>query len=299
MKTVLAIVWSKWLHQKVQWIPTFTLFPILYFIGWCVSHFIYIFDKDISPSNLSLIGTIITFLSFITLLPSWAKDRWKTNAPWRSVGLDFEKRYKAIKLFFNGFILATFLLIILILFLSLSGCISNFNQLNINSLFNAFLLILGVGFAEEIIFRGWLMQEMIFLFGVRKGIIFQAGIFSLAHIRLDVGLLPLIPFSLGLFLFGLLLTLRRTIDKGDLWGCMGFHGGLVGVWFLFDSGLVTFSNETPYYLLGAANELSNPISGVVGITMMVILLIFQRRFFLRTGRFLDLTVKASLRDEIP
>ncbi len=271
----------------MQWLPTISLFPILYLIGWIVSHLLYFSNEDISPSNLSLIGTIISFLFFILLLPNWAKSRWKTNHPWRYVGLNFDTRYEAIKLFFNGFILAILLLIILILFLHLGGWVDDFNHLNINYLFNAFLLIVGVGFAEELIFRGWLMQEMIFLFGLRKGIIFQSAIFSLAHIRLDVGLLPLIPFSLGLFLFGLTLTLRRTIDKGKLWGCIGLHGGLVGVWFLFDSGLVIFSNETPFYLLGAAKELRNPIGGIIGITTLVIILIFQRRLFSRTGRFLD------------
>ena len=283
----------------MQWVPTFTLFPILYLIGWLFSHLFYNFYKNYNPSNLSLISTIITFLFFIALLPSWAKTRWKTNHPWRSVGLNLKKRDEAIKLFFKGFILAISLLIILLLLLLLGGWVDSFNYLSINSLFNAFLLILGVGFAEEILFRGWLMQEMIFLFGVRKGIIIQATIFSLAHIRFDVGLLPLVPFSLGLFLFGLILTLRRTIDKGDLWGCIGLHGGLVGVWFLFDSGLVIFSNETPYYLLGAAKELQNPIGGIIGITVLCIILIFQRRLFSRTVRFLDLTVKASFRDEIP
>ncbi len=283
----------------MRWIPTFTLFPILYLIGWIFSHLSYIFYKDISPSNLSLVGTIITFLCFIILLPSWAKYRWGTNHPWRCLGLNFEKRYEAIKLFLNGFILAIFLLIILLILLLLNGWIDNFNQLNINYLFNAFLLVIGVGFAEELIFRGWLMQEMIFLFGLRKGIIFQAAIFSFAHIRFDLGLLPLVPFSLGLFLFGLVLTLRRTIDKGELWGCIGLHGGLVGVWFLFNSGLVIFSNETPYYLLGASKELQNPIGGVIGIAALFIILIFQRRLFSKTDRFLDLTVKASLRDEMP
>ena len=73
-----------------------------------------------------------------------------------------------------------------------------------------------------------------------KGIIFQSAIFSLAHFRSDIGLLALIPFLTGLFLFGLVLTLRRTIDQGSLWGCIGLHGGLVGIWYLFDSGMVIF-----------------------------------------------------------
>ena len=283
----------------MQWIPTFTLFPILYLIGWIISHFFYIFYKDISPINLSLLGTIITFFSFIILLPSWAKLRWKTHQPWVILGLNFEKKYEAIKLFFDGLMWAIFLLTILLLFFFLFGWIESFNHISINSLFNAFLLVIGVGFVEEIIFRGWLMQEMIFLFGVRKGIILQAAIFSLVHIRFDVGLFALIPFSLGLFLFGLVLTLRRIIDNGELWGCIGFHGGLVGIWFLFDSGLLIFSNETPYYFLGAAKELQNPIGGFIGITVLLVILIFQRKLFSRTGRFLDSTVNASFKDETP
>jgi len=66
-------------------------------------------------------------------------------------------------------------------------------------LLNAILLVVGIVFAEEIIFRGWLMEEMVLLFGLRKGIIFQSAIFSLAHYRSDIGLLALIPFFTGPF----------------------------------------------------------------------------------------------------
>ena len=128
---------------------------------------------------------------------------------------------------------------------------------------------------------------------------FQSAIFSLAHYRSDIDLLALIPFFTGLFLFGLLLTLRRTIDKGSLWGCIGLHGGLVCVWYLFESGMITFSIHTPYYLLGPSKNMVNPIGSVIGITILLITIIFQRRFFARTGRFLASTVNASSKDETP
>ena len=185
------------------------------------------------------------------------------------------------------------------LFFFLFGWIDRFDYIKFTELLNAILLIVGIVFAEEIVFRGWLMEEMVLLFGLRRGIIFQSAIFSLAHYRSDIGLLALIPFFTGLFLFGLVLTLRRTIDRGSLWGCIGLHGGLVGIWYLFDSGMVIFSIDTPYFLLGPSKDMVNPIGSVIGITILLIIIFFQRRLFARTGRFLASTVNASFKDEIP
>ena len=288
-----------WLHQKMQFIPTITLFLFLYPAGWFISQFLYLFNRDIGFNNISIIGTIITFILFLTVLPSWGKIRWKTNDPWLSIGLDFKNKFTVFKLFFSGFIFSVFLLIILLLFFFLCGWIDRIDYIKPTQLFNAVILIVGIVSAEEIIFRGWLMEEMVLLLGFRKGMIFQSMIFSLAHYRSDIGLLALIPFLTGLFLFGIVLTLRRMIDRGLLWGCIGLHGGLVGIWYLFDSGMVSFSINTPYFLLGPSKNMVNPIGSVIGITILLITIFFQRRLFARTGRFLASTVNASSKDETP
>ena len=283
----------------MQWIPTFTLFLFLYPAGWIVSRFFYLFDRDISSNNLSIIGTIISFILFLVVLPSWGSIRWKTNNLWLSIGLDFNDKFKALKIFFSGFIFSVFLIFILFMFCFICGWIDRVGYVKLTEFLNAILLIIGIVFAEEIVFRGWLMEEMTLLFGLRRGIILQSTIFSLAHYRSDIGLLALIPFLTGLFLFGLVLTLRRTIDRGSLWGCIGLHGGLVGIWYLFDSGMVVFSIDTPYFLLGPSRNMVNPIGSVIGITILLVTLFFQRRLFARTGRFLASTVNASFKDEIP
>ena len=283
----------------MQWIPTFTLFLFLYPAGWIVSRFFYLFDRDISSNNLSIIGTIISFILFLVVLPSWGSIRWKTNNLWLSIGLDFNDKFKALKIFFSGFIFSVFLIFILFMFCFICGWIDRVGYVKFTEFLNAILLIIGIVFAEEIVFRGWLMEEMTLLFGLRRGIILQSTIFSLAHYRSDIGLLALIPFLTGLFLFGLVLTLRRTIDRGSLWGCIGLHGGLVGIWYLFDSGMVVFSIETPYFFLGPSRNMVNPIGSVIGITVLLGTLFFQRRLFARTGRFLASTVNASFKDEIP
>ena len=288
-----------WLHQKMQFIPTFTLFFFLYPCGWFISHLSYFINQDISSNHLSIIGTIITFILFLMLLPSWGRIRWKTNDVWFSIGLDFKYKLKSLKIFLNGIIFSFLILFLFIIFIFLFGWIDNFNNIKVSHLLNAILLIMGIVFAEELIFRGWLTEEMILLFGLKRGIIFQSAIFSIAHYRSDLRLLPLIFYLSGLFMFGLVLTLRRTIDKGSLWGCIGLHGGLVGIWYLFDSGMVIFSNDIPYYFLGPSKEMVNPIGGLIGITILSIIIFFQRRLFARTGRFLASTVNASFKEDFP
>jgi len=283
----------------MQWIPTFSLFLFLYPAGWFISHFIYLFNRDISSNDLSIIGTIVTFSLFLIILPSWGRIRWKTNDSWLSIGLDFNNKFRAIKTFLSGLLFSFLLLLFFCLFIYLCGWIDGFNHIKLGALLNSILLIISIVFAEEIIFRGWLMEELVILCGFRRGIIFQSAIFSLAHFRSDIGLLALIPFFTGLFLFGLVLTLRRISDRGSLFGCIGLHGGLVGIWYLFDSGLVIFSIHTPYYLLGPSKYMINPIGSIIGIIILSITIFYQRRFFASTGRFLASTDNASFKDEIP
>jgi len=280
-------------------LPTFSLFLFLYPAGWIISHVFFLFNKDIGSNTLSIIGTIITFTLFLIVLPSWSRIRWKTNNIWLSIGLDFRNKLRSFKIFFSGFIFSFFLLFIFCLFIYLCGWIDSFNYIKFGALLNAILLIISIVLAEEIIFRGWLMEEMVLLFGLKRGIIFQSAIFSLAHFRSDIGLVALIPFLTGLFLFGLVLTLRRSRDNGSLLGCIGLHGGLVSIWYLFDSGMIIFSIDTPYYLLGPSRNMVNPIGSVIGIIILLITIFFQRRLFARTGRFLASTVNASSKDETP
>ena len=287
------------MYQKRLWIPTFSLFLFLYPLGWLISQLSYLFNQGISSNNLSIIGTIITFVLFLTILPSWARIRWRNNHVWLSIGLDFKNKYRALKIFFHGFIFSFFLLLVFFLVIFICGWVDMFNNIDFYSLLNAILLIVGVVFAEEVIFRGWLMNEMVLLFGLKRGAFYQSVIFSIAHYRNDIGFKSLFTLLFGLFLLGLVLTLRRALDNGSLLGCIGLHGGLVGIWYLFDTGLVIFSPDVPYYFLGPSKDMVNPVGSIIGITILLAIVYFQRRFFARIGRFLGSTVNASFKEEIP
>ena len=153
-------------------------------------------------------------------------------------------------------------------------------------LLNSIALGLGVGFAEEIIFRGWLLEELKFEYGSKISITVQAIVFSFAHNLSNDIFWNIIGLRLGFILLGIFLSLVRIRDKGSLWNCIGIHGGLVGIWFFINNGLIEFKENTPSYLAGPFTQnIPNPIGSFSAILILLMLCIFYtvkpKKYFLR------------------
>jgi membrane protease YdiL (CAAX protease family) len=184
----------------------------------------------------------------------------------------------------RGLLKALLLLAVLTAPLLLLGHARWRGDLGSGELWNALALVLGVGFAEELLFRGWLLGELELLVGPRRALSLQARIFALVHpwYRLiDHADLPkglaVIGLIVGLILLGMVLGYQRKADGGLLWGAIGLHGGLVGGWFALEKGLLEMSPDAPGWLVGPGAGSANPIGGVVGLTGLAALLWFRRR----------------------
>ena len=118
-----------------------------------------------------------------------------------------------------------------------------------------------MGFAEELLFRGWLLGELSLLLGRQRALWLQAAMFSLVHTRFNLPPLQLLGLLGGLLLLGLALGLQRRADGGLLWGAIGLHSGLVGGWFLLVQGLVQVSATAPSWLIGPANPIGRLLGG--------------------------------------
>ena len=132
-----------------------------------------------------------------------------------------------------------------------------------------------MGFAEELLFRGWLLGELSLLPGRQRALWLQAAMFSLVHTRFNLPQLQLLRLLGGLLLLGLALGLQRRADGGLLWGAIGLHGGLVGGWFLLVQGLLQVSTTAPSWLIGPAN----PVGGLLGWLGLSLLLLARRRWW--------------------
>ena len=286
--------------QRNRIIPTIFLFPLLYLFGWLTARPILLLKQDISSNHLSLIGTLFTLLFYLLLLPGWVNSRWEINKHWNALGLGIFKKKIEIITFLKGFSYSLMLITMVLIFVFSGEWIEGFGPLSFKYIFNAIGLIFLVGFAEELIFRGWLWGEMCYLYGQRRGIIIQSIIFSVLHIRFQLPLIELIPLLFGFFLLGIVLSMRRILDSGSIWGCIGLHGGLVGIWFAINSGLIKYSIDAPNWVIGPGDKIHNPIGGIIAIISLIIIIFSQRHAFqLRRGLFFGATVNDSSRGAAP
>ena len=258
---------------RPRFISTIFFIPILYGIGWALSQPLLLLNVE--KENLSLIGTIFTFLLFIFFLPSWFYIRWNISSTWVLLGITKDKFLKNFVNFFKGILFALFLIILILVPLLQNNYVSWIGEFSPSILLNSILLALGVGFAEEIIFRGWLLEELKFEYGTKIAITLQALVFSFVHPFSNDIFWNIIGLRLGFILLGIFLSLVRIRDKGSLWNCIGIHGGLVGIWFFINNGLIEFKENTPSFLAGPFTQnIPNPIGSFSAILILFLLCIF-------------------------
>jgi hypothetical protein len=265
-------------------LSTIIFIPFLYICGWILATPIFLLGID--KENLSLIGTIFTFLIYVFSLPKWFKLRWGVKNTWTLLGINkIDKNINLFIFFFRGFLLS--IVLISLILIPIIGTKWGYwiGTISTDTFINAIYLILGVGFAEELIFRGWLLEELKNQFGLKKAIFGQALIFSIVHIGFDLPFLQMLSILTGLFLLGILLSLVRLKDKNSLWGCIGLHGGLVGLWFITNNGLLEISKNSPKWLVGPGTINTNPLGGIFGISLIAIFCFLNFRLLREKSKF--------------
>ena len=256
-----------------KFISSIIFIPFLYLIGWLLANPILLFG--VNKESLSLIGTIFTFLIFVLSLPKWFEIRWGLKNTWKLLGVKkIDRNRELVFYFLRGFLLSIILISLILIPLIRTQWGFWIGRISSEMVINAIFLIIGIGFTEELIFRGWLLEEFKNQFGLKKAIILQALIFSLVHIGLDLPLLEMVSILTGLFFLGILLSLTRLKDKYSLWGCIGLHGGLVGLWFISSNGLLSISKDAPIWLVGPGTINTNPLGGLFGIILMIVFCCF-------------------------
>ena len=257
---------NRFLLLQPVWLPTVLFIPLLYALGWLSA--VPLTLLGLPAERVSLTGTVLSFVLFLLVMPRWATLRWSEAQPWRRLGLIARKPKARIDHVISlgvGLLMSTALIGLIVSLLVFTGNGSWRGNLEVQAMLNCLLLALGVGFAEELIFRAWLWEELTKILGSRGGLLTQAALFSLVHTRFNLGFGPMLGLLTGLFLLGLILALLRLRDQGSLWGCIGLHGGLVGGWFLAHQNLLSIDPNAPIWLVGPGGPNANPLCGLIAI----------------------------------
>ncbi|MDR9403488.1 MAG: lysostaphin resistance A-like protein [Halothece sp. Uz-M2-17] len=122
---------------------------------------------------------------------------------------------------------------------------------------------LGVAFAEESVFRGWLLNELETDYSLNTALWASAIIFAISHFLKPLPvMLETLPAFPGLLLLGLVLVWAKRRHQGRLGLAIGLHGGLVWGYYIVDVGqLITYTETVSPAITGIYG---NPIAGVMG-----------------------------------
>ena len=67
------------------WLPTVLFIPLLYALGWLAA--VPLTLLGLPTDQLSLTGTVLSFVLFLLVMPRWVALRWSESQPWAALGI--------------------------------------------------------------------------------------------------------------------------------------------------------------------------------------------------------------------
>ncbi|MDJ0662834.1 MAG: type II CAAX endopeptidase family protein [Crocosphaera sp.] len=230
-----------------------------------------------SDPNLTTIVTMaILYLEFITLLFIWNKQVYKIKFWWREYGLVFT-RQNGVELL-NGLSLGLSFTCGLFIIEAILGWVkfvppsANFTRI----IFEGLLSALGIGLAEELFFRGWLLEELKKDYNSQIFIYVNGIIFAVLHFLKPLEeIIRTFPQFPALVLLGMTLVWAKLGHSNRIGICIGLHGGLVWGYYMINvGGLIDYTGQVSPLFTGIDN---NPIAGIMGLLGLGLLSILMRR----------------------
>ncbi|MGL5880793.1 MAG: lysostaphin resistance A-like protein, partial [Xenococcaceae cyanobacterium] len=143
------------------------------------------------------------------------------------------------------------------------------NWQNLPLLRSQTLPILGLGLAiggiEELVFRGYLFNELRSDYSIWLAATISSLIFALGHLIWERSqTYPQLP---GLWLLGIVLVIARFKDGGSLGLAWGLHAGWIwGLSCLDSAQLITYTDKVSPWLSGINKQ---PLAGLAGIVCLL------------------------------
>lgn len=128
-----------------------------------------------------------------------------------------------------------------------------------------FMLALAISGVEELVFRGFLLNQLqsgtSFWFAAVGSSLIFAGLHLVWEGKKVIPQLP------GLWLMGMVLVLARWVDNGNLALPCGLHAGWIWAMASLDAAqLIRQSDRAPVWIVGAAGQ---PLAGLLGLLLLL------------------------------
>ncbi len=235
---------------------------------------IYWLGRD--PNSVSILTMVLLYGEFIFLVRFWGKNVYRQPNLLRHYGLKRTRR--------NGIELLIGLWVGLTTVLSLFGLQGWLGWLVwqrpavflTRLILEGLIVAIALGFAEELLFRGWLLDELQRDYPPRVALWANALVFALLHFIKPLAAIrrtwPQLP---GLLLLGLTLVWAKRSSHSRLGLPIGFHAGLVWGYYIINVGqLIHYSGRVPDWVTGVDR---NPLAGIMGLLFLGVIAFWIRR----------------------
>jgi membrane protease YdiL (CAAX protease family) len=240
----------------------FVLTLLCLWLPFCVPIYWLVRDQNL----VNILTLVILYVEFIVLVQLWGRYVYRQPHLLRNYGLE-KTRQNAIDLL-KG--LSTGILSQLGLFVlqGLLGWVIWQQPASViflrQVILEGLIVSLGIGFAEELLFRGWLLDELHRNCSLKVSLWVDAILFALLHfIKPLEAILKTWPTFVGLLVLGLTLVWAKRSRNGRLGLPIGLHAGLVWGFYIINVGqLVRYSGNVPEWVTGIDR---NPLAGIMGV----------------------------------
>ncbi|MDI9634289.1 type II CAAX endopeptidase family protein [Geitlerinema splendidum] len=140
-----------------------------------------------------------------------------------------------------------------------------------------FLSALGIGFAEELVFRGWLLDELRYDYRPGQVLWGNALIFAVLHFLKPLAeILQSLPTFGSLVVLGLTLVWAKRATRDRLGLSIGLHAGLVWGYYIINVGqLIQYTDRVPSWVTGIDG---NPLAGVMGFGFLIAIALAMQKW---------------------
>lgn len=218
--------------------------------------------------NLATIATMsLLLIELLGLWHFWGKFVYQEEQIFDRYGLEISQRNarELIKGLAIGFCLCLSLFIVETIFGWIAIIPVQVSLMKI--VLEGLLSALGIAFAEELLFRGWLLDELQRNYTSKTCLGVGALIFALAHFikPLPEIIRTAVTFP-ALILLGISLIIAKSRHGDRLGICIGIHAGLVWGYYIVNVGqLIQYSDRVPSWVTGIDR---NPIAGIMGLIFL-------------------------------
>lgn len=221
------------------------------------------------PNLTSIVTMGLLFVELLWFWQFWGKFVHGEHHIYTRYGL--VKNSKNLREFGQGLAIGFWLCLGLFITEALFGWIDIIQPSGnlIRIIIEGWLSAVGIALAEELLFRGWLLDELQRDYSKKTCIWGTAIAFAVAHFLKPVAeiIRTAVTFP-ALTLLGIALVLAKyKYGEGNRLGIsIGLHAGLVWGYYIVSVGqLIEYSNQVPAWVTGIDG---NPIAGLMGLVFL-------------------------------